>query len=146
MPASSPAASTMPAEFSLSARVRYAFVAISTKTPAVVSRFSRVRIVNPAMIIFPPSPAASVIKGDADGGTEVTQPAALFRVTGQVHLALGRAVTNEAGRDVVFGDHDPKRRVSVDIDDGRIGLPLGPGCGEQLGLHDVRLPGIRPRL
>ena len=41
----------MPAEFSLNARIRYAFVPASTKSPALVSRINRIRIVNRAMIL-----------------------------------------------------------------------------------------------
>src|SRR6516162_3932988 len=87
-----------------------------------------------------------MIKGDADYRAEVTRLAALLGIAGQVHFALGRAVADEAGRHVVFRNHDPERGMPVDIDDSGIGLPPGPRRGEQLGLHDVRRPSIRPRL
>src|SRR5882672_2527546 len=134
----------MPAEFSRNALVRYAFVATRTKSPALVSRIRRVRIVSRAMISLPPSSGHSVVEGNADDRPQVTQLAALFRVAGDVHFALGRAMTDEAGGRVVFGDHDSESGAIVGVDDRGIRLSLGPLGIEQLGLDGLGLPGIRP--
>src|SRR5215472_497657 len=146
IPLSSPAALTMPAEFSPSARVRYRFVAIRTRRAALASRISRVRIVSRAMITFRRRPVASMIERNANDRAKVTRLAALFRVAGEVHLAFGRTVAAETGCRIVFGNRDPECRTPVGVDDSGVGLPLGPLGTDQLGLHDVGLPGIRPRL
>src|SRR5215467_5876910 len=74
----SSAAMTIPAEFSASFLVRYAFVPIRTKRPAQVKRISLVRIVSRATIGFLRR-ARSMIKGDADHPTEVVQLSAFLR-------------------------------------------------------------------
>src|SRR4029077_457793 len=84
-----------------------------------------------------------MIEGDADNRTEVTQLAALLRVAGNVHFALWRTVADEAGGHIIFGYRDPKGRAPVGIDNHGIGLPGWPVCAQQLGLHDVGLPGVR---
>src|SRR6516225_10224523 len=146
MPLSNPAALTMPAEFSPSARVRYKFVAIRTRRAALASRIRRVRIVSRAMITLRRRPVASMIEGNADDRPKITRLAALFRVAGQVHFAFGRTVAGETGCRIVLGNRDSECRTPAGVDDGGIGLPLGPLGTEQLGLHDVGLPGVWPRL
>src|SRR5262249_58485477 len=109
----SSAAVTIPAELSPSLRVRWEFVAIRTIRPALVSRINRVRIVSRAIIPFPPSPSGSVIEGDADRRAQVVQLSAFLGVTGDVHFALGCAVTSQAGLDVILRDHNPECRPPI---------------------------------
>src|ERR1700719_1683874 len=87
-----------------------------------------------------------MIKGDADHRAEVVQLPALLWITGDVHLALWRTMTGEAGFHVILWYSAPECRPPVVFDLSRKWLASRPSRIEQPLLDDIGLPRVGARL
>src|SRR5215469_13480941 len=88
----------------------------------------------------------SAVQRDTDDPAKIVLHGALLWITGNVHLALRRTVTAQAGFSVILRHHHAIGRAPFGLGHNRIWLATRPIRTEQLGFDDVPLEIVGTRL